>query len=186
MDILQIVKLRVVAAALCVGSLLIGCSGDEDPQTLPPLPSASPTAAAAPPLPPEATPETSDGAAAFARHYLGVIGEAFAEANPTELQRLSAPGCEGCDALIESVQGLQAAGRKRVGGEYLVKTVAAPPVEEGNVIVDVSYERQPGRVVDAQGHVSATAPAVPTTNAQLRLIRFGGGWIVQGYRVVEL
>ncbi len=163
--------------------MLAGCSADAEPKPLPPVPSSSPTPVVLP-LPSEAAQATPEGAAAFARYYLDVIGSAFATADPSRLDELSAPGCGGCDALIAAVQELQEQGRKRVGGEYIVTSVAAPPVEEGDVIVEIAYKRSAGQVVDAAGEVRASAPPVPVTNAQLRLLRRGDSWIVQGYRVI--
>jgi hypothetical protein len=183
-DILPFVMMRRVAAVLCLAALA-GCGSETEPQPLPPVASGSPSPAAALPVPPEATPETAAGAAAFARYYLDVLGLAFETADPTQLRSLSASGCGGCDALITSVAELQEQGRKRVGGRYLIKDVAAPPVEAGDVIVEVVYEREAAQVLDAQGQIVASAPSVPMTNAQLRLLRRGEAWVVQGYRVVE-
>lgn len=152
---------------------------------MPPVASGSPSVASVGPLPSEAAAATAEGAAAFARYYLEVIGAAFASADPTQLEALSAPGCGGCDALIGSITELREQGRKRLGGDYIVKSVAAPPVERGDVILEIAYAREAGQVVDETGRVFASAPPVPVTNAQLRLIRQGMSWVVQGYRVVS-
>jgi hypothetical protein len=182
--ILRFMLIRAVAATLCVVVALVGCSSDPEPEPLPPIESLSPSPVALP-MPSEAAAETPQGAAAFARYYLDVVGRAFATADPSLLDQLSAAGCGGCDALIASVNELREQGRKRVGGEYTVTSVAAPPVEEGDVVVEIAYVRAAGEVVDAAGRVQASAPAVPQTNAQMRLVRSGRSWIVQGYRVVE-
>ena len=167
--------------------VLSGCTaGEGDPTVLPPASSASFSAPAAPSPPPEAAAETAAGASAFARYYLGLISQAFATANPEVLRAVTAPGCEGCERLIASVEDLRMQERKRVGGEYLVREAAAPPVVNGDVVVDISYERAAGGVVDASGSVITSSPPVPLTNAQVRLLRRGGGWVVQGYRVVEV
>ena len=182
---LRFVTIRAGLAALCAVGALVACS--EEAAAPPPLPSATSSSPApiALPVPPEATPETPQGAEAFARYFLLVVGEAFKSADASRLKALSAPGCGGCDALISSVEGLREQGRKRVGGDYTVKTAAAPPVENGDVIVEVSYERAAAQVLDQQGQVTASAAPVPTTNAQMRLVRVDGAWRVQGYRVTE-
>jgi hypothetical protein len=176
--------IRAAAAVLCAVVALAGCSSDPEPQPLPPIATSSPSPIALP-LPSEAAAETPEGAAAFARYYLNVLGQAFAAADPTQLDSLSAPGCEGCDALISSVRGLRDEGGRRVGGEYVVKSVAAPPVENGDVVVEIAYERTASQIVGRDGLVTASAPAVPRTSVQMRLIRNESGWVVQGYRVVD-
>jgi hypothetical protein len=181
--ILPPVVIRGTAAAVALAAALVGCSAEADPTPLPPLPNVSPTQVA-PQLPPEANEETAEGAAAFAGYYLRIVGLAFQEADATRLQELSASGCEGCDALIAAVQTLQQEGQKRLGGDYLVRGVAAPPVEGGDVVVEISYERVAGQVVDEGGRVVASAGPVPPTNAQMRMLWRDGGWQVQGYRVV--
>lgn len=175
--------IRVSLAAMSAAALLVACSSDPESAPLPPVPRTSPTPVVLP-LPSEAAAATPQGAAAFARYYLEVLGAAFQAADPSSLDELSAPGCGGCDALITSVRELQAEGRRRVGGEYIVKSVAAPPVEQGDVVVEIAYERAAGQVVDATGRVTASAAPVPPTNAQMRLLRNGNSWIVQGYRVL--
>lgn len=177
-------RIRGAAAALCLVAALGACGDDPEPRTVPPVPSASPSVSVVA-LPSEAAAETPEGAAAFARYFFEVVGAAFASADPAALQAVSAPGCGGCDALITSVKELQEQGRKRVGGTYVLKSVAAPPVEAGDVTLEISYERAAGQVVDASGRVYASAAPVPPTNAQLRLIRRGSSWVVQGYRVVQ-
>ncbi len=176
-----------VATLLVLAVALPGCTSDEQrPTVLPPAPSTSPTLAPVQvPVPPEATAETPQGASAFASYYLELVEVAFATADAGAVKDASASGCGGCDALIGSIEGLQRQGRKRIGGDYVIGETLAPAVVKGDVVVDITYERRAGRVVDASGQVLETADPVPVTNAQMRLIRRGGSWIVQGYRVVE-
>ncbi len=153
--------IRTVATLLALAVVLPGCTSDEKvPTVLPPAPSASPTptASQAPepmrvPIPPEATAETSQGASAFASYYLKLVEAAFATADPQALKEASAPGCGGCDALIGSVEGLKRQGHKRIGGNYVVREALAPAIVDGDVVVDIAYERPVGRVVDASGTV---------------------------------
>jgi hypothetical protein len=197
-----------VALALPLVVLLGACSQDEpEASTLPVLPSAEASASASATEPatksapsptprptpvasasqtggPAVFPETVEGASAFARHYVETIGIAFNLADAQRLRKLSARGCEGCDALIGSIRQLQKSKHSRVGGNYEVTDVATPPIEQGDVVLLLTYTRQPSEIVDAAGTVVDRAPAVPLTNAQMRLVYGSDGWRVQGYRVV--
>jgi hypothetical protein len=185
MDILQIVKLRVVAAALWVGSLLTGCSGDEDPRTLPPLPSASPTTAPALPVPSAAAAATPEGAAAFTRYYLELLNEAFRSDDASAVRAVSDSGCGGCVNLIGAIEAPSEAGERTEGGEYVLKFAEAPPVEAGDVIVELRYSLTELRVLNAEGRVIDRKPPVDKVDAQMRLLRRGDTWLVAGFRDVK-
>ncbi len=181
-----------------------GCSaGETEPSTLPPVESGSaagpsPTVsarastatgepkAAQPPLSPSATATaaTPAGASAFARYYVESIGQAFATADSTGLRAATLPGCEGCEAIIGAVDSLRPLGQRRIGGEYAIVDVAAPAFENGDVVLLLTYTRTAGQIVNGEGVVVDSAPAVPLTTAQMRLLHRQGRWFVQGYRVV--
>lgn len=135
-------------------------------------------------IPVEAMPETPAAASAFAEHFLKSVGEAFSAANPDLITALSSSQCGGCIELAGSVQSLKDEGKRRDGGEYLAIEAVAPAFQNGDVVVDVTYERSAASVVDATGAITASAPATPRSTAQLRLLRQDAGWVVQGYRVV--
>lgn len=171
---------------LVLAAGLAGCSSqEEDPGSLPRLESAAPSAASAPTPPAEAAEEDADGASAFARHYVALIADAYARGTTDDLRAASAPGCEGCDAIIRAADEVAALGEKRVGGGYTVEEVASPPVQNGEVVVLLSYTRSAARFVDESGSVVATTAPVPRTSAQLMLIRQGNSWLVQAYQVVD-
>jgi hypothetical protein len=179
------VVIRGTAAAVAlVAAALVGCSAEADPTPLPPLPSVSPTQVA-PQVPPEATPATAQGAAAFAGHYLDVLTLAFQRADATELRALSDAGCGGCNNFIGAVEGSAAAREITDGGAFKVVFAEAPPVEKGEVIVELRYERAAARILTADGSVRVELPADPPLNAQMRLLRRGDGWVVLGFRAVE-
>ena len=172
---------------LAVTALLAACSSEEPPGALPPVSSLGPSpskepAPNAPPL--EAMNESSAGASAFARFFVLSIGTAFATANPTLIVEHSASGCGGCNALIASAGELRSLGHRRIGGTYLDISAVSPAVVDGEVVVSISYRRSEGRIVDAGGATISSAPAVPRTNAQMRLSRSSGNWHVEGYRIV--
>jgi hypothetical protein len=114
-----------------------------------------------------------------------LLNQAYAVGDARPVQEVSAPGCGGCDNLIGVIQRLETDGQRSVGGEYRVITALAPLVVNGDVIVDVAYERPSGQIIDGNNRVIESAAPVPLTEAQLRLIRRNGSWKVQGFRVLE-
>ncbi|MDQ3610347.1 MAG: DUF6318 family protein [Actinomycetota bacterium] len=176
---------RTVGTLLALAVVLLaGCTSDEkEPTVLPPAPSVSPS----PPLPSfplEAMNETSEGASAFARYYFDLLNQAYAGADATVVQRVTASGCGGCDALIAVIQRLKEDRQRSVGGEYRILSAIAPAVIDGDVIVDVSYDRSAGQIVNEKNVIVESGAPVPRTDAQLRLIRRDGSWLVQGFRVL--
>lgn len=176
--------IRPVVVAVCAAVALAACSADADPRPLPPLPSpASPSPATALPVPPEATPETPQGAAAFARYYLELMNEAFASGDSSAVMAVSAAECEGCQNLIGAIERGDEPGETVTGGDYEVVFAEAPPVENGDVVVELRYALSEVEVRKADGTVEKI-PAEPAVDAQMRLLRKGGGWVVQGFRNV--
>ena len=184
-DTLLFVLIRTGLAALCVLGALAGCS--EEAAAPPPLPSAatsSPTPVALP-VPPEATPETPQGAAAFTRYYFDLVNSGFAQGDASAVRRVSDPACQGCTNLIEAIEEDDAPGERIEGGVFEIIFAESPPVENGDVIVDLQYAVTELRVVGADGKVLRTTPAEPRIDGQVRLIRRDGSWLVRGFRNVE-
>ena len=166
----------------CLVVTLASCSADaEQPRTLPPAPSASPSAAAVLPVPPEATPETAQGAAAFARFWLEVVEAALATGDSTQLRELSDDGCGGCNNLIDAAEGGEP-GETIRGAEFTVAFAEAPPLEEGETIVTLRYSRAEGELVGPDGTVATPIAAEGPVDAEMRLRRDGTSWIVLGFR----
>jgi hypothetical protein len=108
----------VLAAALLLGA----CSSDpapKEPTATPSEPTASPTRAL-PTMPPQATEDSDEGAAAFVKHYVDVFNYAAATGDVEELTRLSSPDCEGCQSYIDLYQQTYAAGGYFRGGDWTI------------------------------------------------------------------
>ena len=173
--------IRPVLVALCAAAALTACSSETEPRPLPPLP--SPSATAALPVPPEATPETPQGAAAFARYYLDLMNAAFASGDSSAVKAVTSQECEGCQNLIGAIERGDEPGETVTGGDYDVIFAEAPPVENGDVVVELRYALSEVEVRKADGTVEKI-PAEPAVDAQMRLLRTDGGWLVQGFRNV--
>lgn len=183
-DILWFVRIRGALTALCVMVALVGCSDDPEPRTLPPITSASPSPSVVP-MPSEAAAETPEGAAAFARYYLELMNAAFAAGDATEVRRVSDPGCGGCNNLIGAIEEPQKEGERVEGGDYVIGFAEAPPVEAGDVIVQLRYSLEEVRVYAPDGQLLRRKNAVPDVDAEMRLLRRGASWVVAGFRNVE-
>lgn len=161
-----------------------GCSADPEPEPLPPAPTTSPTPAALP-LPSEAAAETPEGAAAFARYYLDLMNRAFESADATAVRQVSDPGCGGCNNLIVAIEEPPEEGERVEGGEYSVDFAEAPPVEGGDVIVELRYSLTEVRVYGPDGQLLRRKDPVEDVDAQMRLLRRGRSWVVAGFRNVD-
>ena len=51
-------------------------------------------------MPPQASEDSVEGAAAFVKHYVDVFNYAAATGDVDELSRLSSPTCDGCQRYI--------------------------------------------------------------------------------------
>ena len=168
-------------------SALAACS--EEAAAPPPLPSAettSPTPFALP-VPPEATPETPQGAAAFARYYFGdVVNAAYDRLDPEPVAALSASECNSCANILKDVVRLREAGLRVAGDRFkILFAEASPPDPDGSIIVDFRFSSDPYVEKDASGKQVREEPAQKDQDAQAKLIRRGDGWVVTAIRTVE-
>lgn len=172
--------IRGAVGVLCCAALLVGCSSEAEPRTLPPVASASPSPMVLP-VPPEATPETAQGAAAFARHWIQVVEQALATGDATQLRALSDGGCGGCDNLIGAAEGGEE-GETIRGAGFAVEFAEAPPLENEETIVALRYFRSAGELLNPDGTVAATVAPEGPIDAEMRLKRQADSWIVLGFR----
>lgn len=153
---------------------------------LPPAPTesvgASPSPTTSVSVPPEATAPTPQGASAFGRHYFAVLSKGFQEADSDALAALSDTGCGGCQNFIQAIQGSADADEVTRGGEFSVLFAESPPIINGEVVIDVRYERSKAEVIADDGAVVAVVPADPPLDAQMRLQWQSNQWLVLGLR----
>lgn len=96
---------------------LAGCSSDPQPRE--PGPTAEPVSTATPPpLPPQASEDGPEGAAAFVSYWVEVSNYAAATGDVDELSRISAPGCSGCQSYIDLYRDTYEAGGYFKGGDW--------------------------------------------------------------------
>ena len=181
---------QVVAGALGVGLLLAGCSGDPGSTVLPPLPSTVPAVSVDPsvvPLPPEAVPETAQGASAFAKYYFAeVVNAAYLSLDADLVVELSAPDCNACQNIIGDIGRLRAAGRTVPGVRFKVQFAEAPAADaDGSFVVDLRFSSDPYLETESSGEVVRRQAAQVNQDAQVRITRGAKGWSVRGIRTVE-
>ena len=166
--------------------VLSGCtSGEGDPTVLPPVPSASSTSA---PLqvPPEATADTAQGAAAFARFFFAEINRAYSERDPEFVRRLAASECGSCAAVATDIERLQRADHQVAGRRYIVSSAeASPPGVDGRVIVDFRFTDDPYVERDDAKKIVKDFPAQGVQDGQAMLMRVSDEWRVSAIRLVN-
>jgi hypothetical protein len=181
---------RLTAALLGAGLLLTGCSGeaaDTPGATLPPATAAPtvPRSSAPPGVPAEAQAPTPDGVAAFARYYISEQSAAYETLDPERIRRLSAPGCEACEAFAGSVEAIRDAGG-RISDSYRVEIldVVTPGPDPGGQTATVTVILRVGEfvVTAPDGRELAREAAVDQLAQDIRLVRSGDSWLVQSER----
>jgi hypothetical protein len=164
-----------------VAAALAGCNAEADPTPLPPLPSVSPTPETLQ-VPPEATPATAQGAAAFARYFFGRVNNSLISGDASGIRLLSEGDCAGCINLIDAAESPPKEGERVEGGLFDIMFAEASPVEGEDVLVDVRYVVTALRVLAPDGTLLRSKPATQPIDAQVRLTRKSTGWFVREFR----
>jgi hypothetical protein len=122
---------------------------------------------------------TPEGAGAFARYFYAQVELAYERKDPELVSRLSAPGCETCDAFVETLVDVRQMGHRYEGVEYEIRFAEAPGFEGDEARVTVIYDGPAVVRYDAGGAVIDTEPAVESFEEEVSLVRSGDSWLVQ-------
>ena len=109
----------VLATALALGA----CSSDpapREPDTTTTTSAAPTPTATLPTMPPQASEDSPEGAAAFVKHYVDVFNYAAATGDVEELSRLSSPDCDGCQKYIDLYRETYKVGGYFRGGDWKI------------------------------------------------------------------
>ncbi len=179
------------AVAAAVALVVSGCTGEPDdgptapsfspvPSPTESAPSASPepspeqtadTATAealvAPELPPEATEETPEGAAAFAEWWFETLNYATATGDTEALRAAFVEPCGTCENFAVQAEEAYASGGRIEGGRIDVEVDVPPQLEEGGVTLAVFVDAASGRVLDAEGRVTEEMTAEELASAMV-------------------
>lgn len=102
---------------IAVALVLAGCSSDPQPRD--PTTSSTPTSTATPPpMPPQASEDGPEGAAAFVSYWVEMSNYAAATGDVGELSRISDPDCSGCQSYIDLYRDTYEAGGYFKGGDW--------------------------------------------------------------------
>jgi hypothetical protein len=105
--------MRFGGIVLATALVLSACSSEPTPREPDPSKATTATttpAVAVPTMPPQASEDSPEGAAAFVKHYVDVFNYAAATGDVKELSRLSAPDCEPCSRYADRFRDIYKAG----------------------------------------------------------------------------
>lgn len=128
-----------IGGTILTALLLVGACSPEatprEPTASPPsaTTSATPTAVA-PTMPPQASEDSPEGAAAFVKHYVDILNFAATTGDVQELSRLSSPDCKGCQRYITLYRDTYAAGGYFKGGEWKMADVQVQFAEKESLV----------------------------------------------------
>ena len=114
--------MRFGGIVLATALVLSACSSDPAPKEPDPSKATTATtpAVALPTMPPQASEDSPEGAAAFVKHYVDVFNYAAATGDVKELSRISAPDCQGCQSYIDLYRDTYKKGGYFKGGDWKI------------------------------------------------------------------
>ncbi len=139
----------VLATALALGA----CSSDpapREPDTTTTTSAAPTPTATLPTMPPQASEDSPEGAAAFVKHYVDVFNYAAATGDVEELSRLSSPDCDGCQKYIDLYTETYKAGGYFRGADWTLGELQLG-LEGDTTFVTTMATTEPGPYRTSQG-----------------------------------
>lgn len=121
---------------------------------------------------------TREGAEAFARYWFDVLNQAYAEVDPSGIQRISDPACGTCKNFLNSVETAVHEGKTYQGGEFQVVQAAAAPLEDKGAAVLVTLDVPELKVFDRSGALINRVAAARRAAFDIELIRASDKWMV--------
>jgi hypothetical protein len=169
-------RLPLLFVTAC-SALAVGCSGGGDkPVALPSLTATPVTSASPAPIPPQATPNTSQGLDAFVRFYFQQLNVAFSTSDPSLIRRYSDPKCTTCNNYIH---GLEASSDKViVGDSFAISDVAVPPLGTIRTDAEVYGSVPPRTLKGLDGSVIESLASGGQFHFVVGAVKFGAGWRV--------
>jgi len=184
----------VVAVTLAV---VVGCSSEDPPASLPssappstteaaPTSSTAPTtpttatATGAPTVPAAAQQQTPDGAAAFVQHWFDTLEHSWAVMESAPIRALGE--CLTCIEFAETIDGVAERGNVLDGGDAIIKSLQPNAVSEGMASAVVLFSAEQQREVTASGSVVNVVGEAVT---DLQYV-FDIGWTPTGWRVTSI
>ena len=162
--------------------LSTGCQSNPKP---PPLESASSSSATPTPSPTEAAPTlpaeakgTSEAAAkAFVRHYVDSVNYAMRTGVTTDLDRLAAPSCSTCRAIVDRIDEVYGEDGRLEGEGWTIISLRRVGGGKGITLVAAGIEIAP-QTVFASGRTPSESPR-SRGNLDLSLSHTDAGWLIQ-------
>lgn len=159
-DVEAQVRLAHVTVGTLLGAalLLSGCTSTQRAGSLPPTTrtAAASTTGLAPlgpadfPVPAEARAQTADGATAFLKYYIELLGRAQQSNNSDGLRELS-NDCDTCERFATGLDDLAADGYTTSGGGIEFNGASEPILKEGDAEFGLAITQLASTVQDSSG-----------------------------------
>jgi hypothetical protein len=162
------------AALLLFGGASLGCSSGGDKAVA--LPSI--TGTPAPSVDPSGFPKTREGAADFVRAFFFTMNLALVDGHTDRLTDWRQPSCGSCTRFEDFIRTTYAKHQKIVGGQLLVTSSVARPIEGDSTTVTAIVDETPERIVGADGQTVKSFAASNHVDNEVALVSVGGHWLV--------
>ncbi|MBA2508208.1 MAG: hypothetical protein H0V32_05820 [Nocardioidaceae bacterium] len=191
-----------LSAAVVMLAVVVGCSEEDPPASLPSptspssasssapettttAPSTSATPTGAPTVPAAAQEQTPDGAAAFVQHYYETLEYSWSVMDSSPLRALG--DCLSCANLAGTIDEVAAAGDHLEGGNIVVKSVEPSSVSaDGATTVNSLVSSAEQRIVGPDGVTQEVlGQEQPDLQFFFDLTWTNGGWAVTSIRIIE-